>query len=297
MATNKTKVERLRSTRVLFYLALVFAVVAGVFVFVALNQSGDDEKEAVTPGVTTSSRQVVVAGEDIDIRTEVTEGMLTMKTLPGDEALQGAYSDYEPVVGQVTRQDIFKGEQVTRSKVGPQTDTEIEQGLSFVISAGMRGFSIKVDETSAVGGLLLPGDLVDVIAVFQDEDDFDVDKAVTLLQNIEVLAVAQESQESIPPPAAEGEEADEEAAPEADDGVTEEAASQQDSLGTRPEDVETKPKAKTVTLAVTPEQAQLLALSQAQGELVLALRPYGDAAEVSLNETTLLPMGARPGAQ
>jgi len=293
MATNKTKVERLRSTRVLFYLALVFAVVAGVFVFVALNQSGDDEKEAVTPGVTTSSRQVVVAGEDIDIRTEVTESMLTMKTVPEDEALQGAYSDYEPVVGQVTRQDIFKGEQVTRSKVGPQTDTEIEQGLSFVIPAGMRGFSIKVDETSAVGGLLLPGDLVDVIGVFDDEDDFDVDKAVTLLQNIEVLAVAQESQEAIPPPAA----ADEEATPVAEDGATEEAASQQDSLGTRPEDVETKPKAKTVTMAVTPEQAQLLALSQAQGKLVLALRPYGDAAEVSLNETTLLPMGARPGAQ
>ena len=293
MATNKTKVERLRSTRVLFYLALVFAVVAGVFVFVALNQSGDDEKEAVTPGVTTSSRQVVVAGEDIDIRTEVTEGMLTMKTVPEDEALQGAYSDYEPVVGQVTRQDIFKGEQVTRSKVGPQTDTEIEQGLSFVIPAGMRGFSIKVDETSAVGGLLLPGDLVDVIGVFDDEDDFDVDKAVTLLQNIEVLAVAQESQEAIPPPAA----ADEEATPVAEDGATEEAASQQDSLGTRPEDVETKPKAKTVTMAVTPEQAQLLALSQAQGKLVLALRPYGDAAEVSLNETTLLPMGARPGGQ
>ena len=295
MATNKTKVERLRSTRALFYLALVFAVAAGVFVFVALNQSGDDEKEAVTPGITTSSRQVVVAGEDIDIRTEVTEGMLTTKTVPEDEALQGAYSDYEPVVGQVTRQDIFKGEQVTRSKVGPQTDEEIEQGLSFVIEAGMRGFSIKVDETSAVGGLLLPGDLVDVIGVFNDEDNFDVDKAVTLLQNIEVLAVAQESQESIPPPASDqdGAEATPSPTPEAD-GQTGATAG---TLGTRPDDVETKPKAKTVTMAVTPEQAQLLALSQAQGELVLSLRPYGDAAQASLNETTLVSMGARPEAR
>jgi len=296
MATNKTKVERLRSTRVLFYLALVFAVAAGVFVFVALNQSGgDDEKEAVSPGVTTSTRQVVVAGENIHIRTEVTEGMLTMKTVPEDEALQGAYSDFEPVVGQTTRQDIYKGEQVTRSKVGPQTDTEIEQGLSFVIPAGMRGFSIKVDETSAVGGLLLPGDLVDVIGVFNDEDNFDVDKAVTLLQNIEVLAVAQESQESIPPPASDqdGAEATPSPTPEAD-GQTGATAG---TLGTRPDDVETKPKAKTVTMAVTPEQAQLLALSQAQGELVLSLRPYGDAAQASLNETTLVSMGARPEAR
>jgi pilus assembly protein CpaB len=289
MTTTTTKPKPVRSSRALLFLGLIFAAVAAVLVFVAVNQGDGDGEGAVTPGATTS-REVVVAGKDIAARTEVTESMLTTKTVAEDEALRGAFSDYEPVVGQVTRQEILKGEQVTRTKVGPQTETEIEEGLSFVIPQGMRGFSIKVDEPSAVGGLLLPGDRVDIIAIF-DKSDFDNDKAVTLLQNLEVLAVAQTAQESIPAPASE--QAAEEATPESD-GVAEEAAAGEASLGTRPEDVVTNPGARTVTLAVTPEQAQLLALTQAKGDLALALRPYGDAADVSLNETTLIPMGALP---
>jgi len=289
MTTTTTKPKPVRSSRALLFLGLIFAAVAAVLVFVAVNQGDGDGEGAVTPG-TTTSREVVVAGKDIAARTEVAEGMLTTKTVSEDEALRGAFTDYESVVGQVTRQDILKGEQVTRTKVGPQTETEIEEGLSFVIPQGMRGFSIKVDEPSAVGGLLLPGDRVDIIAIF-DKSDFDNDKAVTLLQNLEVLAVAQTAQESIPAPASE--QAAEEATPESD-GVAEEAAAGEASLGTRPEDVVTNPGARTVTLAVTPEQAQLLALTQAKGDLALALRPYGDAADVSLNETTLIPMGALP---
>jgi pilus assembly protein CpaB len=290
MTTTTTKPKPVRSSRALLFLGLIFAAVAAVLVFVAVNQGDGDGEGAVTPGATTS-REVVVAGEDIAARTEVTESMLTTKTVRADDALRGAFTDYEPVVGQVTRQEILKGEQVTRTKVGPQTEVEMEEGLSFVIPQGMRGFSIKVDETSAVGGLLLPGDRVDIIAIFDDADEFDFEKAVTLLQNLEVLAVAQTAQESIPAPASE--QAAEEATPESD-GVAEEAAAGEASLGTRPEDVVTNPGARTVTLAVTPEQAQLLALTQAKGDLALALRPYGDAADVSLNETTLIPMGALP---
>ena len=226
----------------------------------------------------------MVADKDIGARTELTGGMLSVKQVPTDEALTGAYTDTEQVAGQVTRQDIQKGEQITASKIGPQTKAEREEGLSFIIPQGMRAFSVQVDETSAVGGLLLPGDLVDIIAIF-DEGDFDVNKAVTLLQNIEVLAVAQAAQESIPAPASEV---------TATPTPSGEAAT---TLGTRPEDVKPNPDARTVTLAVTPEQAQLLALTQAKGDLALSLRPFGDAAQVNLNETTLIPMGARPQGQ
>jgi Flp pilus assembly protein CpaB len=289
MASNKTNTQRSRSGRAFLYLALIFAVVAAVLVFVAANHGGGNKEEAASPSAAKST--VVVASRDISARTELTGGMLTTKKVPADETLRGAFTDTEQVVGQVTRQDILEGEQVTASKVGPQTKAEREQGLSFVIPQGMRAFSIQVDETSAVGGLLLPGDLVDIIAVFEKQD-FDVDKAVTILQNIEVLAVAQESQESIPAPTSE-EAAQATATPESD-GTAEEAASKGASLGTRPEDVEPNPKARTVTLAVTQEQAQLLALTQARGDLALALRAYGDSADVTLNETTLIPMGAHP---
>jgi Flp pilus assembly protein CpaB len=56
--------------------------------------------------------------------------------------------------------------------------------------------------------------------------------------------------------------------------------------------VKANPGARTVTLAVTQEQAQLLALVQAKGELALSLRSFGDKAPVAPPETDLIPYGA-----
>jgi len=56
--------------------------------------------------------------------------------------------------------------------------------------------------------------------------------------------------------------------------------------------VEANPKARTVTLAVTQGQAQLLALVQAKGDLALSLRSFGDKEPVTLPETDLIPYGA-----
>ena len=47
-----------------------------------------------------------------------------------------------------------------------------------------------------------------------------------------------------------------------------------------------------MTLAVTEDQAQLLALVQAQGSLALSLRSFGDRAPVAPSETNLVPYGA-----
>ncbi|MCJ7491249.1 MAG: Flp pilus assembly protein CpaB, partial [Dehalococcoidia bacterium] len=151
-----------------------------------------------------------------------------------------------------------------------------ETGLSFVFPQGMRAFSIQVSEESSAGGLILPGDLVDVIGIL-DEGTVGIDKAVTLVQGVEVLAVAQEAQEAIPA-----------ARPTA----TPTPSAVTGTLGERPEDVEANPKARTVTLAVTQGQAQLLALVQAKGDLALTLRNFGDKAQVSPPETDLIPYGA-----
>lgn len=278
MARRTTKLGGAGSKRTLLLLAVLFAAVAAVLVFVAVNQGGGEEEAEEEVTATTG---VVVASRDIAARTELTADMLKVADLPRDQALKGAFSDEEVVVGQVTRYPLAENEQITPAKIGPQTSEEEEQGLSFVVPQGMRAFSIQVSEVSSVGGLVLAGDLVDIIAIFQEED-VGLDKAVTLLQGIEVLAVAQAAQEAIPPSATDqaGEETD----------ATPEAAARE-TLGLRPEDVEANPNARTVTLLVTPEQAQLLALAQARGQLALALRRYGDEAEVPLEDSTLSPWG------
>jgi len=259
-----------RPGRSLLLLALLFAVIAAVLVFVALNRSGDNDKEAAASATT----RVVVAANDISARTTLDAGMLEVADVPTDSVLKGTFSDVDDLDGQVTRYPLLKGEQVIASKIGVQKDNET--GLSFVFPQGTRAFSIQVSEESSAGGLILPGDLVDIIGIL-DEGTVGIDKAVTLVQGVEVLAVAQEAQEAIPAARPTG-------------TVTPSAVT--GTLGERPADVEANPKARTVTLAVTQEQAQLLALVQAKGELALSLRSFGDKAPVAPPETDLIPYGA-----
>jgi pilus assembly protein CpaB len=259
-----------RPGRSLLLLALLFAIVAAVLVFLALNRN--DEGDEKTAGAATT--KVVVAGEDIAARTTLDADMLKVADVPAGSVVDGAFSDADDLDGEVTRYSILKGEQVVASRVGVQKDDET--GLSFVFPQGMRAFSIQVSEESSVGGLILPGDLVDIIGIL-DEGTVGIDKAVTLVQGVEVLAVAQEAQEAIPAARPTG---------------TPTPSAVSGTLGERPEDVEANPKARTVTLAVTQGQAQLLALVQAKGELALTLRNFGDKAQVSPPETDLVPYGA-----
>jgi len=258
-----------RPGRALLLLALLFAVIAAVLVFVALNGSGDNDGKASASATT----KVVVAAHDIAARTTLKRDMLEVADIPTDSVLKGAFSSVDDLEGQVTRYPFVSGEQVIASKIGaPEKGTE---GLSFVVPAGMRAFSIQVSEESAAGGLILPGDLVDVIGILKG-GTVGIDKAVTLIQGVEVLAVAQTAQEPIPAAQAQG------------------TATPAGILGERPENLKPNPGARTVTLTVTQEQAQLLALVQSQGELALSLRSFGDKEPVAPPETNLIPYGAAP---
>jgi len=274
MASQMSKISR-GSGRGLLLFALLFAAVAAVLAFVALSRSGGNNKNEASAADTTS---VVVAARDIAARTDLKSDMLKTIDVPVDSVLADSYSSTSAIVGKTTRYPLAENEQVTALKIGVSSNVE-NQGLSSVLPAGMRAFSITVSEESGVGGLILPGDLVDVIAIFGG-DLVGVDKAVTLLQNIEVLAVAQTAQEAIPPAA--------ETTPDGQ-AATPVASG---TLGERPEDVKPNPSARTVTLAVTQDQAQLLALVQAQGNLALSLRSYGDRATGTPAETDLTQYGA-----
>jgi pilus assembly protein CpaB len=263
-----------RPGRALLLLALLFAVIAAVFVFVALNQNNDEGKE----GAASATTKVVVAAHDIAARTTLKSSMLEVADVPTDSVLDGSFSNTDDLDGQVTRYPLVSGEQVLDSQIGVQNKNE--EGLSFVVPVGMRAFSVSVTEETGVGGMILPGDLVDVIAIL-DANTVGVDKAVTIVQSVEVLAVAQTAQEPIPAARPTGT-----ATPSAVSGT----------LGERPEDLKANPEARTVTLAVTPEQAQLLALVHIQGEVALSLRSFGDKALALPPETNLVPYGAVPQA-
>ncbi len=92
-----------------------------------------------------------------------------------------------------------------------------------------RAMAIEVDAVTAVGGFVTPGDWVDIVLTQGARMDL---RAVTILQNIRVIGVDQQSEE----------------------------------LSDQPE------IARTITVEVTPQQGQRLALAQKAGTLSLTLR-------------------------
>jgi pilus assembly protein CpaB len=253
-----------RGNRLLLGLALAAGAVAAVLVFVALS-SGDDGGSTVSGGASTS---VVVAAQDIDAGTVISSDMVKSVEMGEDALISGAITDSSVVVGEAARYKIYEGEQLATGKVGPENDTE---GLSGVVPLGFRAFSVGVEEVRAVGGLLLPGNKVDVyisrtIENDQGNDQDDTVVSFLLLQDIEVLAVAQTAQETT-------------AGPAADDGTTV-------TTGQPPEDADEQPDAASVTLAVTPEQAGILVCAQSanssgssgEDSVWIALRGFGEPA-------------------
>ena len=264
-----------RVNRLMFVAAALFAAIAAALVLVALQRQGNESAGGVLP-----TAPVVVAARDIPANTTLAPEMLAVKSLASDAVLGDAYASVEPLIGLATRFPVAKGEQLTPLKIGLNA-IEDEDDLALVLPAGKRGFAVEVTEGTGVGGLLLPGNVVDVIAVF-DSGTTGIDKAVTLLQNVEVLAVAQEAQEPVPVLAQTSDDRE----------VGEGTAAGAGIRGQRPDDVERQPGARTVTLAVTPAEAQLLALAQENARLWLALRPLADTESESLDEANLLPFQA-----
>jgi pilus assembly protein CpaB len=248
-----------RSNRGLLILAIVAGVIAAALVFVAISGSSEDSRGgSIAPEARTV--KAVVAARSIPAGTEVTEDMLKVVDVPADLAVVGAFSSAVPLVGEVTNVAIAQGEQITRAKVGPIVEGE---GLSFVVPKGHRALALQVTEVTAVGGHLLPGDRVDVIAAFESPSQDGVTRVVRVLQDIEVLAVAQESQKPVAGLQEGGEPAT--------------ATGERLTSGHVPADVEKEPNARTITLSVTPQEALLLAYVQQEAATVTtALRPTGE---------------------
>lgn len=101
-----------------------------------------------------------------------------------------------PIAGKLLRRNVREGEILANSHL------EASNRLAQAVPAGFRAVAIAIDNTSAVGGMLEPGDLVDVLAHFREGQD-EQPTAMILLNGIEVLAVKGRLKDA---PAEEGEQ-------------------------------------------------------------------------------------------
>ena len=244
-----------RINRRFLLLTIICAMLSAVLVYAAVSRGGKTEQteSAGLTGVT------VVARVDIPARTQITAEMLMVKDLPVAARTATALENIEDAVGKLTRYPIGIDEQVTPSKLASLSGTETTDSLSFVVPKGMRAISIQADQVLSAGGLVLPGDYVDIIGVLMGikPDGSTVDNYVvkTILQNVQVLAVAQKIADTEP-------------------GGSASTSSGQSSSGSQGK---ANPEATTLTILTSPEQAELLFLAESNGTLRAVVRGFGDA--------------------
>jgi pilus assembly protein CpaB len=167
-------------------MALVFAVLTGISIFLFFSAvEKSSQKDYV---------DVVVAAKEVDKRTALTAGMLTLEKMPAEAVHPDAARNIESVVGLITDGSLEKGEVILESKL-LKTGNETG-GLAYLVPEGMRAMTIPVDSVTGVAGLLKIGDKVDILAEFDLQKPQSVDKVPTsimLLQDVEILATGSDA--------------------------------------------------------------------------------------------------------
>ena len=182
-------------------------------------------------------RPVVVTATDLTFGVKLDRAMVRLAQYPKDAVPEGAYSSIDSVVGQTTKVFMSAREPVTAIKMSSRGG-----GLSMLVKPTMRAASLEVNQVSGVSGFVLPGDRVDVLVTVDPRDMHDDAVTRTVLQNTEVLAAGQKTE-------------------------------QQDN----------KPiTVQAVTLLVSPEGAETLALALHEGKIHLVLRNPEDQTEVQV---------------
>jgi pilus assembly protein CpaB len=153
--------------------------------------------------------------------------------------LQGA-RDLTDVAGSVVRAAISAGEPITDDRLIKKGDRGF---LSAIMSPGTRAVTVQLQQNAGLGGLVLPGDHVDVVltAVIPGNGPSDPEHRAseTVLEDIRVLAIDQKMSD-----------------------MSNETV-----------------MARSATLEVTPKQAEILALVSDMGKLSLTLRAIASGDE------------------
>lgn len=222
-------------------LALFLGLLAVALVWFALRSRQPASKPA-------ESVQIPVPRETIPANTDLTPQMFEQKTVEADKVPKDVITDSKQLTDRITLQELPQGEPVSVSAVVRRS---ISTALAYGIPENYRALTVAVDDVSGVAnGFVRPGDYIDVIGLFTDTSG-ELSVAITVLQDTLVLGVN--------------------SATEVPKGKKEEETSE-------PSKSRRGDNERMVTLAVTPHEAQLLALSDFRGEIRMALRRTGDHA-------------------
>ena len=232
----------MNKTRILIAVgvAAILALLASVGTYKFLSES--EKARLQTAGI-------VVAVVDIPLASTINTNQVNVVPWPKENLPKDAISDPKKVLGRVARREFVVGEPIVESKLVP---ADIAPGnLSLKVPAGMRAFTIPVNEVVGVGGFIIPDSRVDVVLTTSSASQGGQQISKFVLEDLRVLAVGQTIEQK-----------------------------------------DNKPiTVPTITVAVTPEDAEKLALAILDGKINLVLRNFMDNAVVTtagMDKTRLL---------
>jgi pilus assembly protein CpaB len=181
----------------------------------------------------------LVAARPIPAGTLVTKEMLRSVAWPADSRVPGSFGDPRQVLDRGAVAAIAENEPITESKLAA---VGAGAGLPPTIPPGMRAISVRVNEVIGVAGFVVPGTRVDVVVTFESRSPQSDGLARVVVSNVQVL-----------------------------------------TAGTRYDQEKARQDARpiptsVVTLLVSPEDAERIALAAAQGHITLTLRNPLDTA-------------------
>ncbi|WP_428073912.1 Flp pilus assembly protein CpaB [Candidatus Avelusimicrobium luingense] len=229
------------------FLPLMVAIFAAIIYAMIVNSA---EKKL---NAAKNIKQVLVPIRDIKEREVIKRDIIRPVPVPAAYLQKDAFvystdSDLKAIENAVARIQIPKGNQISKYAV---TSLSPEAGLSSKIPVQMRGYIISVPVATA--SMIKPDDNVDVLLTFEATMKTGTRQtvAVTLLQNVKVLGVGADLGQGLDARTA-----------NAMKNKDEEAAAYSDN--------------STLSLALSPRDAQYLALAQKEGEVSVILRSHGD---------------------
>jgi pilus assembly protein CpaB len=225
----------------IFLLAIIIGALASALVYRHMKSQEQALQEALLhsqkSAAAPATMPVVVAKDTIPIGTQIDPGQVKVISWSVDAPIEGAFSDPAAIAGHVARMRIEKNQPLTQDQL-VSTNTGL---LALLITDGMRGMSVKVDNVTGVSGFITPDSHVDVLIAGTPDTGDKERRSKLILQNIRVLA----------------------------SGMTIERK-------------DNKPvEVPTVTLLVSPEDAEKLTLAARENPVQLALRNYRDEAVVT----------------
>ena len=186
----------------------------------------------VSAGPAVKTVDVVVAQQPLPLGTRLTKDHVKLVQWPAETQVPGAFATVEEVVDRGLIATVEANEPLIAAKLAP---LGAGAGLPPSIPPGMRAISVKVNEVVGVAGFVVPGTRVDVMVTLSNRQQDSLSMSRVVLSNVQVLTA--------------GTRYDQE---NAKDG---------------------KPIPSTVvTLLVSPEDGERVALAASEGQIMLTLR-------------------------